>query len=192
MYQAGVQIETICKVLQHSTPAITLRYIGIEKQDIQDTYTALELQLSNSLLDATTSKSNSLHKKERMTESNQEQQTPVEDSAQEKKWYKNGWLWGGVFVLGGIGAAMDDQPGGSGSSAPSSYLQKDAIACYTEGSFDRQMTLLANGGKQLIRGCTVTQSRIKVALDDMSFFSGKTSVITMDGRTLWTALEMVD
>lgn len=43
MYQAGVQIETICKVLQHSTPAITLRYIGIEKQDIQNTYTALEL-----------------------------------------------------------------------------------------------------------------------------------------------------
>lgn len=127
-----------------------------------------------------------------MTEPNQGQPSPASENAQEKKWYKNGWLWGGIFVLGGIGAAMDDQPGSRGSSVSSSYLQKDAIACYTEGSFDRQMTLLANGGDQLIRGCSVTQSRIKVALGDMSVFSGKTSVITMDGRTLWTALEMVD
>lgn len=43
MYDAGVRIETICKVLQHSTPAMTLRYIGIEKQDIQNTYTSFEL-----------------------------------------------------------------------------------------------------------------------------------------------------
>ena len=43
MYRAGVQIEKICKVLNHSTPAVTLRYIGIEKQDIQDTYTDFEL-----------------------------------------------------------------------------------------------------------------------------------------------------
>ncbi len=43
MYKAGVQIEKICKVLNHSTPSVTLRYIGIEKQDIQDTYTDFEL-----------------------------------------------------------------------------------------------------------------------------------------------------
>lgn len=43
MYRAGVQIEKICRVLNHSTPAVTLRYIGIEKQDIQDTYTDFEL-----------------------------------------------------------------------------------------------------------------------------------------------------
>jgi integrase len=43
MYRAGVQIEKICKVLNHSTPSMTLRYIGIEKQDIQDTYTDFEL-----------------------------------------------------------------------------------------------------------------------------------------------------
>jgi integrase len=43
MYRSGVQIEKICKVLNHSTPAVTLRYIGIEKQDIQDTYTDFEL-----------------------------------------------------------------------------------------------------------------------------------------------------
>jgi integrase len=43
MYRAGMQVEKICKVLNHSTPAVTLRYIGIEKQDIQDTYTDFEL-----------------------------------------------------------------------------------------------------------------------------------------------------
>ncbi len=38
MYSDGVPIEVICKVLNHSSPAVTLRYIGIEKQDIMKTY----------------------------------------------------------------------------------------------------------------------------------------------------------
>ena len=38
MYADGVPIEVICKVLNHSSTAVTLRYIGIEKQDILQTY----------------------------------------------------------------------------------------------------------------------------------------------------------
>lgn len=42
MYKAGASIELICKVLNHSSTATTLRYIGIEKEDVQKTY---ELEL---------------------------------------------------------------------------------------------------------------------------------------------------
>ena len=38
MWKDSVPIEVICKVLNHSSPVITLRYIGIEKEDIQKTY----------------------------------------------------------------------------------------------------------------------------------------------------------
>lgn len=42
MYQNGARIELIAKVLNHSSTASTLRYIGIEKEDVQNTY---ELEL---------------------------------------------------------------------------------------------------------------------------------------------------
>lgn len=42
-YTRGTPIEKICKMLNHSAPAITLRYIGIEKQDIHDSYDDLVL-----------------------------------------------------------------------------------------------------------------------------------------------------
>ena len=42
MYQDGQSLELISKLLNHSSTASTLRYIGIEKQDIQNTY---ELEL---------------------------------------------------------------------------------------------------------------------------------------------------
>jgi len=38
MWSDGVPIEVITKVLNHSTPAVTMRYIGIEKEDINNTY----------------------------------------------------------------------------------------------------------------------------------------------------------
>lgn len=38
MWSDGVPIEVICKVLNHSTPAVTMRYIGIDKQHIHQTY----------------------------------------------------------------------------------------------------------------------------------------------------------
>ncbi|MGB0847630.1 MAG: tyrosine-type recombinase/integrase [Thiolinea sp.] len=38
MYKAGASIELVCKVLNHSSTATTLRYIGIEKEDVQRTY----------------------------------------------------------------------------------------------------------------------------------------------------------
>jgi len=38
MYSDGKPIEVISKVLNHSSPAVTMRYLGIEKQDIHDTY----------------------------------------------------------------------------------------------------------------------------------------------------------
>ena len=42
MYKGGARIELIAKVLNHSSTASTLRYIGIEKEDVQNTY---ELEL---------------------------------------------------------------------------------------------------------------------------------------------------
>ena len=38
MWSDGVPIEVICKVLNHSSPAVTMRYIGIEREDVQKTY----------------------------------------------------------------------------------------------------------------------------------------------------------
>ena len=38
MYHDGVPIETICKVLNHSSPAVTMRYIGLDKATVAKTY----------------------------------------------------------------------------------------------------------------------------------------------------------
>jgi len=43
MYSDGLPIEMICKVLNHSHPAVTMDYLGITKQEILDTYEAYEL-----------------------------------------------------------------------------------------------------------------------------------------------------
>lgn len=43
MFADGVPIEKICKVLNHSTPAVTMRYLGITKQEVLDTYDEYEL-----------------------------------------------------------------------------------------------------------------------------------------------------
>lgn len=38
MHSAGVSIEMICKVLNHSSPAITMHYLGLTQQEIDETY----------------------------------------------------------------------------------------------------------------------------------------------------------
>ena len=43
MHKAGRPIESIAKVLKHSSPAVTMRYIGLVQQDIDESYTELEL-----------------------------------------------------------------------------------------------------------------------------------------------------
>jgi len=43
MFEAGRSIESICKVLNHSTPAVTMRYIGIDQRDIDQSYVEFEL-----------------------------------------------------------------------------------------------------------------------------------------------------
>ncbi|MFF7863426.1 tyrosine-type recombinase/integrase [Pseudomonas monteilii] len=43
MHKAGVSIELICKVLNHSSPAVTMAYIGLTAQDVADTYGQFEL-----------------------------------------------------------------------------------------------------------------------------------------------------
>ena len=43
MHKAGRSIESIAKVLNHSSPAVTMRYIGLVQQDIDESYTDLEL-----------------------------------------------------------------------------------------------------------------------------------------------------
>ena len=43
MHKAGRSIESIAKVLNHSSPAVTMRYIGLVQQDIDESYTAFEL-----------------------------------------------------------------------------------------------------------------------------------------------------
>ena len=43
MYDAGRSIESICKVLNHSSPVITMRYIGIDQRDIDRSYVEFEL-----------------------------------------------------------------------------------------------------------------------------------------------------
>ncbi|MEA2120568.1 tyrosine-type recombinase/integrase [Halovibrio sp. HP20-50] len=41
MYQNGCSLELICKVLNHSSPTVTMRYIGIEKEDVASAYIEL-------------------------------------------------------------------------------------------------------------------------------------------------------
>ena len=43
MWNDGVPVEMISKVLNHSTPAVTMAYIGITKQEVLDTYDRYEL-----------------------------------------------------------------------------------------------------------------------------------------------------
>jgi len=43
MYKAGRSIESIAKVFNHSSPTVTMRYIGLVQQDIDESYTELEL-----------------------------------------------------------------------------------------------------------------------------------------------------
>jgi len=43
MHKAGRSIESIAKVLNHSSPAVTMRYIRLVQQDIDESYTELEL-----------------------------------------------------------------------------------------------------------------------------------------------------
>lgn len=43
MFDAGRSIESIAKVLNHSSPAVTMRYIGIEQRDIDQSYVEFEL-----------------------------------------------------------------------------------------------------------------------------------------------------
>lgn len=38
MHSSGVSIEKICKVLNHSSPAITMAYIGLTQAEIDETY----------------------------------------------------------------------------------------------------------------------------------------------------------
>lgn len=43
MHSDGKSIELICKVLNHSSPAVTMAYIGLTAQDVADTYDQFEL-----------------------------------------------------------------------------------------------------------------------------------------------------
>ena len=43
MHKAGRSIESIAKVLNHSSPSVAMRYIGLVQQDIDESYTELEL-----------------------------------------------------------------------------------------------------------------------------------------------------
>jgi integrase len=43
MFDAGVPVEMITKVLNHSTTSVTLRYIGITNEQVQKTYDDFEL-----------------------------------------------------------------------------------------------------------------------------------------------------
>jgi hypothetical protein len=43
MYQDGVPVEKIAKVLNHSNTTSTLRYLGITKKEVLKTYDEYEL-----------------------------------------------------------------------------------------------------------------------------------------------------
>ena len=43
MHKDGEPIERICKMLNHSHPAVTMRYIGLESEDIANSYREFEL-----------------------------------------------------------------------------------------------------------------------------------------------------
>ena len=43
MFEAGRSIESICRVLNHLSPAVTMAYIGIEQRDVDNSYLEFEL-----------------------------------------------------------------------------------------------------------------------------------------------------
>lgn len=43
LYRDGVPIETVCKVLNHASPAVTLRYIGLDRATVAKTYLDYEI-----------------------------------------------------------------------------------------------------------------------------------------------------
>ena len=43
MYSDGVPVEMISKVLNHSTTAVTMRYLGVTKEKVLQTYVDYEL-----------------------------------------------------------------------------------------------------------------------------------------------------
>lgn len=45
MHSQGASLERICKVLNHSHPAVTMRYIGLTDQDTQAAYSEFEIKV---------------------------------------------------------------------------------------------------------------------------------------------------
>lgn len=45
MHSQGASIERVCKVLNHSHPAITMRYIGLTEADTQAAYSEFEIRV---------------------------------------------------------------------------------------------------------------------------------------------------
>jgi len=45
MYSNGASIERICKLLNHSSPAITMAYIGLTQADTDAAYTEFEIKI---------------------------------------------------------------------------------------------------------------------------------------------------
>ncbi len=43
MFTDGVPIEKVSKVLNHSHPAVTMRYLGITNEEVLDSYDEYEL-----------------------------------------------------------------------------------------------------------------------------------------------------
>lgn len=43
MHQAGIPIEMICKMFNHSHPAVTMRYIGLTQEAVDKTFEDIEL-----------------------------------------------------------------------------------------------------------------------------------------------------
>ena len=43
MFSDGVPIEKVSKVLNHSHPAVTMRYLGITNKEVLDSYDEYEL-----------------------------------------------------------------------------------------------------------------------------------------------------
>ncbi|RKD75788.1 tyrosine-type recombinase/integrase [Kushneria marisflavi] len=43
MHKKGFSIERICAVLNHSSPAVTMRYIGLTQEDINSSYDEIEI-----------------------------------------------------------------------------------------------------------------------------------------------------
>ena len=43
MHSAGVSIEMICKVLNHSSPSVTMHYIGLTQAEVDATYEQFEI-----------------------------------------------------------------------------------------------------------------------------------------------------